>query len=148
VNRIAFIFAVGLIAVGCDNQPSSDATTTLPTTTMQIGGEKFVIEKATTPGQQERGLMRRDSMAADHGMIFIFSEDQPQRFWNKNVRFGLDNLFVGGDGKIVSIQHMEPYDETGTQEVMARYVIELNAGVPRKLGIKVGDQLTLPADAK
>jgi len=113
---------------------------------MSIGGQSFVLEKATTPGQQEMGLMRRDSLASDHGMIFIFPHADVQRFWNANVRFGLDNLFLDDDARIVSIQQMKAYDPTNTEPVTARYVIELNTGTAARLGLKIGDQLTLPSD--
>jgi uncharacterized membrane protein (UPF0127 family) len=133
---------------GCGGGSATDTSTQLPTTTMQIAGQKFVLEKATTPGQQTIGLMHRDTMAPDHGMIFIYKEDSTESYWNHDVRFGLDNLFVDADGKIVSIQHMDAYDETPTKPCTYRYVIELNAGVPAKLGLKEGDVVSIPGDAK
>jgi uncharacterized protein len=151
MKKILLLVSLFLITgwdIGCDKGPPADSVVLLPTTTMQIGGQTFVLEKAITAGEQMTGLMRRDSMAPDHGMIFIYTQEQPQRYWNKNVRFPLDNLFLDHNGKIVSIQHMEPFDETGTNEVMGQYVIELNAGIPAKLGVKEGDTLQIPADAK
>jgi uncharacterized membrane protein (UPF0127 family) len=146
VKRTPLVLTLLLLAAGCDKGSTPDATTLLPTTTMQIGGQPFVLEKALTPGEQMTGLMRRDSLAPDHGMIFVFPQATTQVFWNKNVRFPLDNLFLDDSARIVSIQHMDAYDETDTQPVVARYVIELNAGVPARLGLKTGDQLTLPVD--
>jgi uncharacterized protein len=145
-SRIAVILSLFLLAAGCDKSTTSESFTLLPTTTMQIGGQPFVLEKALNAGDQMTGLMRRDSLSPDHGMIFVFPQAATQSFWNKNVRFPLDNLFLDDDARIVSIQHMDAYDETATQPVVARYVIELNAGTPAKLGLKVGDKLTLPAD--
>jgi uncharacterized membrane protein (UPF0127 family) len=136
-----------LLLAGCGQAPSPDAVPMLPTTTMQIGTRQFTLEKATTMGQQNHGLMRRDSMAADHGMIFIFAQAQPQTFWNHDVRFGIDNLFLDSGGRIVSIEHMDAYDEHGTPAIIARYVIELNTGIPKEVGVKVGDTLTIPPDA-
>jgi uncharacterized membrane protein (UPF0127 family) len=133
---------------GCGGGSSSDGVNYLPTTTMQIAGQTFVLEKATTPGEQSIGLMHRDNLPPDHGMIFIYKQDDDTPYWNHDVRFGLDNLFIDKDGKIVSIQHMDAYDEHGTQPCVYRYVIELNAGTPAKLGLKVGDSLTIPPDAK
>lgn len=114
---------------------------------MQIGSRQFILEKATTIGQQTRGLMRRDSLPADHGMIFIFPQAEPQPFWNHDVRFGLDNLFLDSSGRIVAIEHMDAYDEHSTPAIVARYVIELNTGIPKEVGVKVGDTLTIPPDA-
>jgi len=144
----SLILLLALAPLGCDgNSSAPDPITLLPTTIMQIGGQKFVVEKAISPGEQERGLMYRDSMPADHGMIFPYDHMQAMHYWNKNVRFALDNLFLDGSGKIISIQHMEPYDGKGTAWVTAQYVIELNAGEPAKLGLKLGDAITIPADA-
>lgn len=113
---------------------------------MQIGGQQFILEKAVTPGEQSKGLMRRDSLPADHGMIFISTHAYSQTFWNENVRFPLDNLFLNDDGTIVSIQSMKAYDATDTEPVVCRYVIELNFGLAQKLGLKEGDKLTLPPE--
>ena len=115
---------------------------------MTINGQTFVLEKATTPGEQSLGLMHRDTLPADHGMIFIYKQDSTESYWNHDVRFGLDNLFVDADGKIVSIQHMNAYDETGTKPCVYRYVIELNTGTPARLGLKVGDAVVIPTDAR
>ena len=120
----------------------------LPTTTMQIGSRRFIVEEATTPKEQEDGLMRRDYLPSDHGMIFIFDKTGEQTFWNHDVPFPLDNLFVDDSGTIVSIQHMDAYSNASTEPVLCRYVIELNAGEPAFLGIHVGDHLTIPADAR
>jgi uncharacterized protein len=146
MRRFGLFGLLIVFAVGCGQPPPADVVNMLPTTTMQIGSRQFVLEKATTIGQQERGLMRRDSMDPDHGMIFIFPTQQPQSFWNKDVRFPLDNLFLDSGGRIVSIQHMDAYDMHGTSPVASQYVIELNAGVPAQVGVKVGDTLKLPPD--
>jgi uncharacterized protein len=147
-RNCATLLPLILLLAGCGGGAPDDSPPELPATQMQIGPRQFTLEKAVTFSQQEMGLMRRDGMPQDHGMIFIFDRTQPQHFWNKNVRFPLDLLFLDHDARIVSIQNMQPYDESGTQEVDAQYVIELNAGVPASIGVKVGDMLTLPSDAK
>src|SRR5277367_628587 len=135
-----------LLAAGCAKPPVSDTAPSLPTTQMQIGSRQFTLEKATTLGEQAFGLMRRDNMPADHGMIFIYDHDIRQVYWNHDVRFPLDNLFVDRSGQIVSIQRMQAYSDASTNPVNSQYVIELNAGTPADVGIKVGDKLTLPVD--
>jgi uncharacterized protein len=145
MKKFIFIF-LSLLVAGCGNPPSADSTTALPTTHMHIGSGDFVLEMAISEGEQAKGLMRRDSMAADHGMIFISDEEKPQTYWNHDVRFPLDNLFLDHNGKIISIQHMDAYDDANTKTVQAQYVIELNAGIPQQVGVKVGDTLSLPAD--
>ena len=116
---------------------------------MEIGGRKFTLEVARTPAAQDKGLMDRDSLPDDHGMIFVFPDDQVRSFWMKNVHFPLDILFLDSAGRVVSIHQMRPYDENNTSsDSPARYAIELNKGIADQLGIKVGDELSLPPDAR
>lgn len=132
------------LAVGCDHSPNM-----LPTAQMKIGGKTFDIEIAATESQQETGLMKRDSMPDDHGMIFVFPNERERGFWMKNTRIPLDILFLDSSGKIVSIHQMIPYDERLTpSDFPARYAIELNKGAAESAGVKVGDRITIPPEAK
>lgn len=135
---LMFPFLLG----GCESSPAG-----LPMTSMQIGGETFHIEIAATDSSMERGLMKRDSMPEDHGMIFIFPDEAVRAFWMKNTRFPLDILFLDRHGVIVSIHQMEPYDERETSsDAPAKYAIELNRGAAAAAGVKVGDIVKFPAE--
>jgi uncharacterized membrane protein (UPF0127 family) len=131
-----------LIALaGCDSKPNAG----LPVAQIQIGPQKFNIEIATSFHDQEVGLMHRDHLDPDHGMIFIFDTPTVQHFWNHDVHFALDNLFLAADGTIVSIKHMDAYSEKDTSsDLPAQYVIELLGGTAGKLNIKPGDHISLP----
>jgi len=131
---------------GCFNHaPASD----LPTMKMQIGQKQFELEIAKTQDARMTGLMRRDSMPADHGMIFVFRTVQEWSFYMKNTRIPLDIVFVDANGRIVSIQQMKPYDLTSiSPPAPVKYAIELNQGAAAKAGAKVGDQLSIPEPAK
>lgn len=131
-----------LIVAGC-REPATE----LPTVKMTLGGKPFTIEVARTDGQRQRGLMYRESLPSDHGMIFIFEEDSTSGFWMKNTRIPLDLIYLDAAGKIVSIHPLKPYD---TRTVYAagpyRYAIELNQGTAAKLGLKSGDAVALPKE--
>jgi uncharacterized protein len=115
-------------------------------TTMAIKGRQFTVEIANTPIQTERGLMYRDSMPADHGMLFIMPTLAKTSFWMKNTRIPLDIIFLDQTGKVVEIANAKTFDETGVgPNVPVRYVIELNAGTSEKIGLKKGDMVTIPA---
>ena len=131
---------------GCFNRaPASD----LPTMKMQIGQKQFELEIANTQDARMTGLMRRDSMPADHGMIFVFRTVQEWSFYMKNTRIPLDIVFVDANGRIVSIQQMKPYELTSiSPPAPVKYAIELNQGAAAKAGAKVGDQLRIPDEAK
>jgi uncharacterized membrane protein (UPF0127 family) len=89
--------------------------------------------------------MRRDTLAKDHGMIFVFDSEEPRGFWMKNCRFPLDILFLDAGGKIVSIKQMKAYDLSSTpSDGPAQYAIELNEGAAEAAGVKAGMTLKLP----
>jgi uncharacterized membrane protein (UPF0127 family) len=116
---------------------------------MQIGNKQFTLEAAVTDQEHQTGLMFRDSMPADHGMIFYFDQSEVQNFWMKNTRIALDIIYAAPDGTIVSIKQMQPFDLRGTSsEKPAQYAIELNEGAAAAAGAKVGDKLTIPAPPK
>lgn len=113
---------------------------------VELGGKRFTVEIADTGSKQTQGLMFRDSLPADHGMLFVFEREAPRSFWMKNTRIPLDILYFDSDLELVSMQQSVPpcrsarcpsYPSQGP----ARYVLELKAGTARKLGIRPGDRL-------
>ena len=118
---------------------------------VELGGKTFAVEIADTSEKQALGLMFRDSMEADQGMLFIFPKEVPRSFWMKNTRIPLDIMYFDKERKMVSISADTPpckvtrcpsYPSTGP----AMYVLELNAGAAKKLGVGEGDTLTLKLD--
>ncbi|TPN88364.1 DUF192 domain-containing protein [Mesorhizobium sp. CU2] len=110
------------------------------------GERSFSIEIADTSAEREAGLMFRQSMADDHGMLFVFDKADQVAFWMKNTPMPLDIVFIGADGRINAIRRGEPESEAiiapGT---IVKYVLELKAGIAAKDGIEEGDQLRHPA---
>ena len=153
-GSVLFLCLVAYAALGCDQQSSpragaSSRPSGLPTTKMNLGGKTFTIEIARTDKTREHGLMDRDSMPADHGMIFVFKDEQPRAFWMRNTRIPLDIVFVKSDGEIVSVHSMKPFDLSSTRSAgPAKYAIELNEGVATAQNLKPGDKLEIPADAR
>ncbi|HET6249678.1 MAG TPA: DUF192 domain-containing protein [Tepidisphaeraceae bacterium] len=122
----------------------------LPVVEMKIGSGTFNLEVARSDQEQQTGLMNRDAMPADHGMIFVFPNQQERGFWMKNTRLPLDIIFVDSVGRVVSVRQMRPYDDQHFTHSngAARYAIELNKGVADSVGIKAGDKLTIPPGAQ
>ena len=116
---------------------------------VELRGEQFTVEIADDDASRARGLMFRDSMAENHGMLFIFPDEAPRAFWMKNTRIPLDILYFDRNLRLVSLQERVPpcgnaprcpsYPSTGP----ARFVLELNAGTARRLGVQSGDELRL-----
>lgn len=146
-TRLASLLVLALLAAGC--RAGASSTTVLPTVPMKIGSETFTLEIANDAAEREKGLMRRDRMPSDHGMIFVFAEEERLGFYMKNTRIPLDIIYVNAAGVVVSIKQMRPYDVTTVySDAPAKWAIELNQGRAAAVGVKVGDQLTIPEPAR
>ena len=110
------------------------------------GRHVFTIELAKDDAQRSKGLMFRQSMAPDHGMLFDFGSDYPVTMWMKNTYISLDMLFIKADGTIHRIaERTEPMSErTVSAGAAVRAVLEINGGMAEKLGIKAGDRIFHP----
>jgi uncharacterized membrane protein (UPF0127 family) len=110
----------------------------------------FIInaELAKTKIEWERGLMYRTSMAKNSGMLFVFPDESLQSFWMKNTKIPLDMLFISASGKIVDIKNnflpcLTDTCSSYTSSAPAQYVLEINGGLAKKEGIKIGDSLRI-----
>lgn len=117
--------------------------------TLSLAGESFTVELATTPASRQRGLMHRQALPADRGMLFIFPDEAPRTFWMKQVRFAIDILYLDTDWRIVHViagapPCMDTPCETYPSQRPARYVLELPAGTSARLGMQPGQQLSPP----
>jgi len=111
------------------------------------GGARFSVEVADDPAERAQGLMFRDALAADHGMLFVYAAPQAVAFWMKNTRLPLDMLFIRADGIVSTIhENAVPFDETAIPGGDAvQFVLEINGGLARRLGIAPGAELRHPA---
>ena len=111
------------------------------------------VEVARTPEAWSRGLMGRQTLAENTGMLFIFPDDTVRTFWMKDTVIPLDVIFVNASGAIVSIKTMapcvnKPACPTYESGVPARYALEVAAGFAARNGVRPGDALTLPAGTR
>jgi uncharacterized membrane protein (UPF0127 family)/Skp family chaperone for outer membrane proteins len=152
-NRSALYAADGvditaevIAAVNKNYKSTAPPLPTLPTTSMRIGSKIFTLEIAADDASREHGLMERNTIAPDHGMIFVFPLAEEQQFWMHHTRFPLDIIYADNHARVVSISAMKAYDETGIDSNgPSKYAIELPAGQAAETGVKPGDQLTFPA---
>lgn len=112
--------------------------------TIKVAGTTLHVEVADEPSELRKGLMYRESLDEDRGMLFIFENVNYHTFWMKNTRIPLDMLWIGEDWKIVDIKENVPPCDTPTcpnylPASLARYVLEVNAGWVKKNGISIGD---------
>ena len=118
---------------------------------VELGGKNFSVEVAETQQKQALGLMFRESMPADEGMLFIFPAESPRSFWMKNTRISLDIMYFNADLVMVSISANTPPCRVSRcpsypSIAPAMYVLELNAGAASGLGVGPGSRLTLKLD--
>lgn len=105
---------------------------------------QFNIEFAETDYETQTGLMYRKSMGQNQGMLFIFPDEAIHSFYMKNTEFTLDILYIDKDLKIASMQeNAEPLNESGlSSKVPVKYVLEINGGLAKSLGIMIGDSIS------
>lgn len=106
------------------------------------------IEIADDEYKTQTGLMYRSSMAANHGMLFIFPREQPRSFYMKNTEIPLDIIYLNSKKEITSIQKdAKAFDETSLpSEVPSQYVLEVNAGLSNTWNLEKGDRVKFSRD--
>ncbi len=115
---------------------------------VKLKGQTITVEVADSPSKQAIGLMYRNKLADDHGMLFIYPRTETLSFWMKNTLISLDILFFDKDLRLISVAADTPpckvsrcpsYQSTAP----GKYVLEVNAGLANKWGVQVGDKLEL-----
>jgi uncharacterized membrane protein (UPF0127 family) len=137
-----------LVAVGC-NRGGTDATSGLALVRVSLAGQEFELEVANAPATRQRGLMHRPAMPAHRGMIFVFPQEEVLGFYMKDTLIPLDIVFINSAQRVVAIKQMKPLDQTTTHSsVPARWAIELNQGTAQRIGLRIGDLVEVPAEAR
>ncbi|HNP69099.1 MAG TPA: DUF192 domain-containing protein [Aequorivita sp.] len=101
------------------------------------------IEVADDEYQTQTGLMYRNSLGKDQGMLFVFNDMQRRSFYMKNTKIPLDIIYLNAEKEIVSIQkNAKPFDETSLpSEAASQYVLEVNAGLAEAWQLATGDRI-------
>ena len=112
----------------------------LVTYPLRIKKHEIRAEVAGTEQDRLRGLMFRDRLAENSGMIFLYPRAEATAMWMKNTRIALSVAFIDARGRILNIADMEPYsEEAHPSSGAAAYALEMNRGWFRKLGIRAGE---------
>lgn len=123
---------------------TKEGTLTLLKTTTDSTKITIDIEIADTDYDIQTGLMYRNSMKSNQGMLFVFDDVRERSFYMKNTRIPLDLVFIDATNTIVSFQkNTKPFNETSLpSKVPAKYVLEVNAGLVNRWGLSVGDRIS------
>ncbi len=142
VGRFAGCLAIGLAAFSAPSIWAQMAAQSLPTVTLNAGIHNITAEVAQNDEQRSTGLMFRQTMPANHGMLFAFDRAGQQCFWMKNTLLPLDIAFVADDGTIVNVDRMKPQSlDAHCSAQPVRFVLEMNEGWFAKRGITAGTRL-------
>ena len=143
---LALVFALSLVPADRITAPQP----TLPQSPLTIetggGSVRFTVELATTPVQQQRGLMFRRALAPNAGMLFVYDDERPRSFWMKNTLIPLDMVFVRADGTIGRIaENTVPMSLDPVPSIdPVSAVLEIRGGRAAELGLKEGDKVSWP----
>ena len=112
------------------------------TAQIRIGGVEVTAEIADNEELRAKGLMNRDSLAENHGMLFVYGAAQVRSFWMRNTRIPLDIAFIDANGVIINIEPMEPQsDENYYSQGPMMYALEMDQGWFEANGVGPGDRL-------
>ena len=137
-RRAAVIAALCVAAVAS----AQDGPQKLAQVRLNAGIHNINAELASTPQQREIGLMFRNAMPANDGMLFVFEQPGQQCFWMRNTLIPLSVAFIGDDGSVVNIDDMKPQTlDSHCSAKPVRFALEMNEGWFAKRGIKAGSRL-------
>lgn len=132
-------FAFALIAFAL-HAPASSAE--LPVAELGVGMHRIEAEVAATGPARQVGLMKRTTLAAHRGMMFVFPQPARHCMWMKNTLIPLSVAFLDDDGRILNIAQMEPHSEVSHCAAKpARYALEMNAGWFESRRIDAGEKI-------
>ncbi len=142
-----FLVLLPLFFTACSEEDTISANP-LPVTAwfpVRIDEVAIEVQLALSPAEQSKGLMYRESLPEDSGMIFPYRQPRQMSFWMANTPLPLDIAFFDSEGILLEIHHMHPFDTTRTRSNtdQAQYALEMAAGWYQEKGILPGARLDL-----
>jgi uncharacterized membrane protein (UPF0127 family) len=130
---------LGLSLLVCGAQAQTPA---MPMVELTAGINRIEAEVASTPQMRARGLMYRQQMAPQRGMLFVFAENATHCMWMKNTDLPLSVAFLDDAGHILNVEDMKPHTEDNHCAAKpARYALEMNLGWFNQRGLRAGDPI-------
>ena len=109
---------------------------------LRVGNYPITVEIAVTPEEQRNGLMHRQHLDPDCGMLFCYQDPQDLTFWMRNTSIPLSIAFVDEEGRIESIRDMDPHDDSHVASGRpCRWALETNRGWFKERNVGVGSKI-------
>ena len=142
-NTLTWLSAASLALCGWALAHAQDGPQSLPTVELNAGIHNIKAMVAQAPQERSIGLMFRQTMSANEGMLFAFEDAATQCFWMKNTLLPLSAAFIDDTGTVVNIEDMKPQTlDSHCSRKPVRFVLEMNVGWFAKRGIKAGSRLS------
>jgi uncharacterized protein len=143
----AVVLAASLASCGEKSAPPAAPKTVNDHFPIRIGERTVRMQIAALPPEMERGLMFRQSLGADEGMLFVFPQPDRLSFWMRNTILPLDIGYINAEGVLREIYPLHPRDETSVASHGRdlKFALEVNQGWFKANGVKPGDRLDLDA---
>ncbi len=137
---VCLVAAGLLLGAGCSTRPASGPAVSIQA---DAGWVTVRVEVADTDAERARGLMQRQTLPEDSGMVFVYSKPAEHLFWMENTLIPLDMIFIGPDDRVVGIEsRAEPLSrEVRGRGWISRAVLEVNGGWAAEHGVRVGDRV-------
>ena len=131
-----------LFGFACGDGLLSSSAEALPGARIRVGNADAWVEIVATPATRNRGLMFREALDEDHGMLFVFPDEQPRNFWMRDTQIPLSIAYADSAGRILRIADMEPFSERSVPSgAPARYALEMQRGWFERKGVRRGDTI-------
>ena len=131
-----------LILLACGAQKDETLAAGQPrlgTVELRLGESLVIAELADSEGEREQGLMYREALGQDEGMLFAYPDEELRVFWMKNTSIPLSIAFINSTGRIVRIDDMSPFSEDQVSSVFeAKYALEMQQGWYSTHGVRTG----------
>lgn len=142
VSYCLLLGAISFTAHAQMAQMAQTPQTDLPMIELSAGIYQFNAQVASQPSELQTGLMWRESMPENEGMLFVFNRPGVQCFWMKNTLLPLSAAFIADDGTIVNIENMSPMTtESHCSDQPVRFVLEMHQGWFTRRGIEAGKRI-------
>jgi uncharacterized protein len=137
-----WIFLLLAVAIGSYFFLQDSNSTDGDSKIISINNKKFKIESARSPEEQQKGLGGRESLCADCGMFFEFTQEGKHSFWMRDMKFPLDIIWISGNKVVFVVKNISPDNQNVfTPPVEANRVLEINAGLSDKHEIREGSKV-------